>query len=284
MPSARAVRGSSQRDGSKRALPTVIVPPSGLPRPDSTSSTSLCPLPDTPATPTISPACRSSENSRSRTTPSLSRKPSPRACTSTAPRCTAVSACRPIATLRPTIASASDSTLASAISQSCTTCPARITVTRSHSRITSLSLCVIRMIVVPAARSRPSTSNSCSVSCGVSTAVGSSRISTRAPRYSAFRISSRCWSPTGRSPTRASRFTFSPVLCISVRSRSRTWPSALCSSACGSAPSITLSSALSVSTSMKCWWTMPMPRAMASWALRIVAGWPKTSIAPASAV
>jgi hypothetical protein len=91
-------------------------------------------------------------------------------------------ACRPIATLRPTIASASASTLVLAISQSCTTCPARITVTRSHSRITSLSLWVMRRMVVPAARSRPSTSNSCSVSCGVSTAVGSSRISTRAPR------------------------------------------------------------------------------------------------------
>jgi hypothetical protein len=38
--------------------------------------------------------------------------------------------------------------------------------------------------------------------CGVSTAVGSSRIRMRAPRYSALRISSRWRSPTGRSSPR----------------------------------------------------------------------------------
>ena len=38
-----------------------------------------------------------------------------------------------------------------------------------------------------------------SVSCGVSTAVGSSRISTLASRISALMISTRCWTPTGRS-------------------------------------------------------------------------------------
>ena len=43
-----------------------------------------------------------------------------------------------------------------------------------------------------------------SVSCGVSTAVGSSRISTCASRISAFRISTLCWAPTGRFSTRAS--------------------------------------------------------------------------------
>jgi hypothetical protein len=42
----------------------------------------------------------------------------------------------------------------------------------------------------------PSVANSASLSCGVSTAVGSSRIRMRAPRYSALRISTRWRSPT----------------------------------------------------------------------------------------
>ena len=40
--------------------------------------------------------------------------------------------------------------------------------------------------------------NRWSASCGVSTPVGSSRIRMRAPRNSAFRISTRCCTPTGR--------------------------------------------------------------------------------------
>ena len=59
-------------------------------------------------------------------------------------------------------------------------------------------------------RSVRSMSNSWSASCGVSTAVGSSRIRMSAPRYSALRISTRCCSPTGRSPTIASGSTSSP--------------------------------------------------------------------------
>ena len=89
----------------------------------------------------------------------------------------------------------------SAVAQSSTTRPARITVTASASATISLSLCVISRIVVPRARRLRSVANSCSVSCGVSTAVGSSRIRMRAPRYSAFRISSRWRSPTGSSST-----------------------------------------------------------------------------------
>ncbi len=52
--------------------------------------------------------------------------------------------------------------------------------------------------------------NSSSVSAGVSTAVGSSRISTFACLTSALTISTRCWMPTGRSSTSASGSTSSP--------------------------------------------------------------------------
>ena len=53
-------------------------------------------------------------------------------------------------------------------------------------------------------------SRSSSVSCGVSTAVGSSRIRTSASRTRALMISTRCWTPTGRSSTMASGSTSNP--------------------------------------------------------------------------
>jgi hypothetical protein len=60
------------------------------------------------------------------------------------------------------------------------------------------------------------TPSSSSVSCGVSTAVGSSRMSRSTLRESALRISTRCWVPTGRSSTSASGST-----------AGRAWPTGL---------------------------------------------------------
>jgi two-component system chemotaxis response regulator CheY len=51
----------------------------------------------------------------------------------------------------------------------------------------------------------------------------------------------------------------------------------------GSVPSITLSSTLRLSASVKCWCTMPMPAASAARAGRAAAARPKTSMRPASA-
>ena len=62
----------------------------------------------------------------------------------------------------------------------------------------------------PAAASERMMRKRASVSCGVSTAVGSSRISTWALRSSALRISTRCWVPTGMSSTTASGSTSRP--------------------------------------------------------------------------
>ena len=70
-----------------------------------------------------------------------------------------------------------------------TTTPRRITVTRSVIAMISRSLWVIRITVRPCRLSAARMRNSSSASCGVSTPVGSSRISISAPRYSAFRIS-----------------------------------------------------------------------------------------------
>ena len=73
-----------------------------------------------------------------------------------------------------------------------------------------------------------------------------------------------------------------------VRSRAasaRRAPAAtpLASSAPPSAPSMTFSSTVKLSTSMKCWCTMPMPSAIAAWLSRMVIGLPLTRISPLSA-
>ena len=63
---------------------------------------------------------------------------------------------------------------------------------------TSRSLWVMKTIEVPLSRSSRMTRIRSSVSCGVSTAVGSSRMSTLASCISALTISTRCWMPTGQ--------------------------------------------------------------------------------------
>ena len=60
--------------------------------------------------------------------------------------------------------------------------PPRSTVTRSATAFTSFSLCEMKITVLPSAAIARSVSKSASASCGVSTAVGSSRIRIRASR------------------------------------------------------------------------------------------------------
>ena len=60
--------------------------------------------------------------------------------------------------------------------------PARITVTVSAAARISSSLCVIRMIDLPSLAKLWKIAISSSISCGVSTAVGSSKIKISAPR------------------------------------------------------------------------------------------------------
>ena len=100
----------------------------------------------------------------------------------------------------------------------------------------------------------------------------------RAPRYSAFRISTRCRSPTERLPTRASGCTGRPKRCATSSSLARAARAARSGCHSGSVPIITLSSTLRLSASVKCWCTMPMPAASAAFGLPGGSGWPKTSI------
>jgi hypothetical protein len=75
----------------------------------------------------------------------------------------------------------------------------------------SRSLWVIRITVTAASRKDAQDVEQLVGLLRVSTALGSSRIRMRAPRYSTFTISTRCCSPTGRSPTSASGSTLQRV-------------------------------------------------------------------------
>ena len=111
-------------------------------------------------------------------------------------------------TARPTISSASwpSESVGWAVP---TTLPRRITVILSAIARTSRSLWVMKTMALPSSRSDRITAISSSISCGVSTAVGSSKIRYVASLASAFKISTRCWTPTGRSSISASGSTAS---------------------------------------------------------------------------
>ena len=123
-------------------------------------------------------------------------------------------------TARPTIMEAS-SAFDAVGDASPTTLPSRMTVMRSATSRTSRSLWVMKTIAAPEALSWRMISMSSSVSCGVSTAVGSSKTSTFASRESALMISTRCCTPTGRSSTIASGSRWKPKRDEISRTRSR---------------------------------------------------------------
>ena len=172
--------------------------------PESTSASSVWPLPETPATPTISPACTSSETSWSAGSPwaPLRRDPAhPQARLAARPRSVS---CWPTPKVgRPTImrASSRSSVEPGAVP---TMRPRRMTLTRSLMARTSPSLWLMKTTERPSPTSRRSVSKSASTSWGTSTAVGSSRMSTRQSRARALTISTRCCSPTESSSTMAS--------------------------------------------------------------------------------
>ena len=182
-----------------------IKPESGRLSPRSVSASSVWPLPCTPATPRISPS-RMSKLTRSSkvapvSPPGLTSETSS-TWSATLPGVAGFfSTCK--STGRPTIMEASSSWEASG--EACpTTAPLRITVILSATALTSRSLWVMKMMDAPESASPLMIFMSPSVSCGVRTAVGSSRTSSSAPRANALTISTRCWTPTGRSSILAS--------------------------------------------------------------------------------
>ena len=172
-------------------------------RPVMHSSSSLCPFPSTPAMPRISPLLTVKLTSFTLSFPS----PYPWYRCSTLNTTSRGRACffsRSILTSRPTISREISDSVISFTSYTPMDCPFFMMVILSHICLTSRILWEMNMTVCPCSFNRISCRNSSSVSCGVSTAVGSSSISILAPRYRAFRISTLCFIPTGRSSTRVS--------------------------------------------------------------------------------
>ena len=272
---------------------TFRVPASRGLRPHSTSARACWPLPATPAIASTSPGCSRKSTSCSSGRAAVPRTSAPRSSHTAWPcgcaAAPALAAWRTAgATARPTIASARSCRLAPAAGRTATRRPARSTAMRCDTRSTSSSLWLMKMIDSPRATICASVAKSDSLSCGVSTAVGSSRIRMRAPRLrpkatSALRISTRWRSPTESSPTRASGSTARPKSRAACSSAARAWRRREKGCHRLSVPSITLSSTLRLSASVKCWCTMPMPAASAAPGWPAGRGWPCTSIVPASA-
>ena len=221
--------------------------------PQSNCASANCPLPDTPAIPVIWPACRVKDTSRN-----CSRFVR-WALTFFNSQMTA----RDVGTERerlsdseaiswPTIASASFCWLTSFASACMISFPCRSTATRSLTRSTSGSLWLMKIMLMPCVTSMRSVSNNASLSCGVSTAVGSSKIKTLAPRYSAFKISTRCFCPTERLPTRASGSIFKPNCSAADNKWARAALFLVVIDQRLSVPSITLSSTDKFSAKAKC--------------------------------
>ena len=99
----------------------------------------------------------------------------------------------------PTIMSVRDCWLASLVCTQPIYSPLRSTATRSDTSSTSWSLWVMMIRDLPSFFMLRMTANSLSVSWGVSTAVGSSRIRMLAPRYRTFTISTVCFWDTDMS-------------------------------------------------------------------------------------
>ena len=156
-------------------------------------------------------------------------------------------------TSRPTIIDARADVDASGAA-SPTTLPRRITVILSATSFTSRSLWVINTMEVPALASWRMIAISSSVSCGVKTAVGSSSTKILASLESALMISTRCWTPTGRSSTKASGSTLKPKRSEISTTRFLAWASLkVPNTPVGSLPKATFSATVKTGISMKCW-------------------------------
>ena len=241
-----------------------------------------CPLPETPASPVICPALSSKSTPRSPGALPRSGVQTPRSDSSGAPGCLSVGF--GAVTSAPTIISASLWRSVSAVATSPTILPWRSTSTRRVIVITSPSLWEMKITDRPSATALRSVSNSAVVSCGVSTAVGSSRIRMRASRKSALRISTRWRSPTDRLPTLASGCTARPKSAESRPTRSRALRRPSPGRHIDRVPSRMFSSTVRLSASVKCWCTMPIPAPRAARGLPGGRGLPKTSTLPSSAV
>ena len=127
------------------------------------------------------------------------------------------------------------------------------------------------------------TSNNSSVSWGVSTAVGSSKIKMFAFLYKVFRISVLCWIPTEASIILSFGSTSNPYFfAIFETSEFNSSQSIIPLEFLGSLPNPMFSAAVKDGTKWNSWWTMPMPSSIALSTLFISTGLSFINISPES--
>jgi len=139
----------------------------------------------------------------------------------------------------------------------------------------------MKTIPFPSPLSRRRIARRSATSLGARFEVGSSRMSSSTSRRIALRISTRWRRPSGSEATGASGSRSRPKrrLASAIRAaiavRRRTRPAS-------GQPSMTFSTTLIASTSMKCWWIMAMPAAIASRGRWPASGRPRKTMLPAS--
>jgi hypothetical protein len=175
MPASNAARASPFGSATP---PTRTEPELAGRKPVIASASSRCPLPETPASATISPARTSSVTPFTAGAPRSPSTVRPSTASTTGRSAWAGRRRFVVSKTRPTISDASDSRVDSAVVTVATARPPRSTVTRSETAITSCSLCEMKMTVRPSCTISRNVTNSARDSSGVSTAVGSSRIKT----------------------------------------------------------------------------------------------------------
>ena len=159
----------------------MTLPDESFVRPAMASNNSFCPLPEIPATPSTSPP-NASKDTFSRTCSPSSFVQVMLLIVRRFFKSCGIGRLISRETFSPTIISVRDSTVASEVCSVPIYFPFLRIATRSDNSNTSFSLCVIIIIALPSSLIFLRTSNSLSTSCGVSTAVGSSRIKIFAPR------------------------------------------------------------------------------------------------------
>lgn len=198
MPAASAAAGSARRTGRPRTR--IRRTRAGF-APISASALDVRPEPTRPAKPRISPS-RSAKRFTGPFSRTCSASTSSTGAASRARRGFGGKLC---SMRRPTIISTSAPTSVRATSVVPTYCPSRSTVIRSHTSKISSRWCEMKIIATPRRLSSRITPNRCAASAGVSVAVGSSRISSRASSDSALPISTNCCCATDSSRTGADR-------------------------------------------------------------------------------
>ena len=128
-----------------------------------------------------------------------------------------------------------------------------MTVTRSETARISSNLCVIKMMDFPSLTRFFMICSSSSISEGVNTAVGSSKIKISAPRYNVFKISTRCCAPTEISSTFAVGSTAKPYFSDSSLMSLIAFRISKTPFLVVSLPKMIFSATVKASTSMKCW-------------------------------